>query len=428
MKKVLIITYYWPPAGGPAIQRILKFVKYLPQFGWQPVILTVQNGNYPVIDHSLEKDIPADCRVYKTKSIEPFNLYKKFIGKKSDEKIPDYILDSNKDNLKEVISGWIRLNLFIPDSRIGWIPFAVKAGHTIIKNENIDLIFSSSPPHTVQIIAKRLARKTKIKWIADFRDPWVDILHYEVTKRSALTEFFDSQLEKSALKHADTIICVNQQIIENFKRRVKNKYFTIYNGFDEEDFINIIKKQSDKFRITYAGSLPESSNLSTVLLTLKNIDEDVRKNIELFFYGSVNQTVRNEIEELKLTDMVKLNPYVPHQRLIEYLVNSDILLLVVPETAKNKGIITGKLFEYLATGNFILALGPKAGEAAKILEKTHGGRIYDYHEDLTEIFKQRYVSWLKKDAFTSNIEEINKFSRKNQTRTLVHIFEEVINK
>jgi glycosyltransferase involved in cell wall biosynthesis len=212
---------------------VLKFAKYLPHFGWQPVILTVQNGNYPVIDPSLAQDIPADCHVYRSKSFEPFGIYKKFTGRKSDERIPDYVFDA-KNNFKDIISRWVRINLFIPDSRMGWIPSAVKEGLKIIKNEHIDLIFTSSPPHTVQVIANRLAKKSGIKWIADFRDPWTDVLTYEGHRRNVLAASIDRRLEKSVLRHADAITCVNQHYIDTFRQQVDNYYFKITNGYDEK--------------------------------------------------------------------------------------------------------------------------------------------------------------------------------------------------
>jgi glycosyltransferase involved in cell wall biosynthesis len=226
MKKVLIITYYWPPGGGAGIYRVLKFAKYLPQFNWQPIILTVKQGTYPVIDHGLEKDVPSNCPVYRCKSIEPFGIYKKFTGRNSDEAIPDYVFYA-KNSLKDHISRWIRFNCFIPDSRMGWTPSAVKIGLKIIKTEHIDLIFSSSPPNTVQVIANQLARKSGIKWVADFRDPWTDALTYQGIRRSFLTTYIDHRLERNVLQRADAITCVNQDYIDIFKKRVSNNEFTL---------------------------------------------------------------------------------------------------------------------------------------------------------------------------------------------------------
>ncbi len=368
MKKVLIVTYYWPPGGGAGIYRVLKFAKYLPHFGWQPVILTVQNGNYPVIDPSLEQDIPADCHVYRSKSFEPFGIYKKFTGRKSDERIPDYVFDA-KNNFKDIISRWVRINLFIPDSRMGWIPSAVKEGLKIIKNEHIDLIFTSSPPHTVQVIANRLAKKSGIKWIADFRDPWTDVLTYEGHRRNVLAAAIDRRLEKSVLRHADAITCVNQQYIDTFRQQVDNYYFKITNGYDEEDYSGIHKTPGTKFRIKYTGNLSETRNISNMLSALVNLKPEIKNNIEFSFYGFVNQKVKDRIEELQLLPLVNFNPYVPHLQALQHMVNSEILLLVIHESAGNKGMLTGKLFEYARSYNYILALGPGDGEADSISER-----------------------------------------------------------
>ena len=199
MKKVLIITYYWPPAGGAGVQRALKFVKYLPQFGWEPIVLTVENPDSPTEDLSLLEDIPKECKVYKTKSLEPFEVYKKFTGRKSNEKIPgDILLKSDNVSLKDKLAKWVRVNLFIPDAKIGWKKYAVKKGSEIIRTENIDLIFTTSPPQTVALIGRKLAKLTGVKWIADFRDPWMEIVYYQNLNRSKITKAIDTSLEKKS--------------------------------------------------------------------------------------------------------------------------------------------------------------------------------------------------------------------------------------
>src|SRR5690606_13755203 len=200
LKKVLIITYYWPPAGGSGVQRVLKFAKYLPEFGWEPVILTVENGEYPALDSSFEDDIPKGMKVYKTKALEPFHVYKALTGQSRDSKIDTNILKSESENLREKISKWIRLNIFIPDARIGWMAYAVRQGMEIIENENISLIISTSPPQSLQLSAMRIARKSKKPWVADFRDPWTSIAYYQKSKRFALTKKLDHYLEKKVLQ------------------------------------------------------------------------------------------------------------------------------------------------------------------------------------------------------------------------------------
>ena len=214
MKKVLIITYYWPPLGGAGVQRVLKFAKYLPEFGWQPIVLTVENGDAPVIDKSLFTDIPKECKIYKTKAFQPYNIYKKFTSKPADEKIPSDVLIKKNNSLKEKLSNWIRLNVFLPDAKVGWIPFAFKEGLKIINKENIALIFSSSPPHTVQLIAKKLAKKTGLKLIADLRDPWMELIHYQANKRAFFAKFIESKLERGALDSAEEIILQRASILQ----------------------------------------------------------------------------------------------------------------------------------------------------------------------------------------------------------------------
>ena len=188
MKKVLIITYYWPPSGGPSVQRVLKFAKYLPIFGWEPIILTLVNQEFPEIDLSLKSDLKTELKVYRTKTIEPFSLYKKFLKKEKLEKIPTFVLnDSESKSKKEKFANWVRTNIFIPDARMGWYPFGVRKGIEIVKKEKIDLIFSSSPPHSLQLIAKTISKKTHSKWVADFRDPWINAFWQSGSKKSKIS-------------------------------------------------------------------------------------------------------------------------------------------------------------------------------------------------------------------------------------------------
>ncbi|MBU2445681.1 MAG: glycosyl transferase family 1, partial [Bacteroidetes bacterium] len=206
MKKVLIIAYHFPPAAGAATQRILKFLKYLPKFGWEGSVLTVENVDYPDLDHSLIDKIPEGTKVYRTKFWTPFGIYRRLTGRKPKEKIPVAFIKDDHKSLAERISVFLRLNLFLPDAKVGWIPYAVKKGVRLIRDEKIDAIISSGPPHTCHLIARNIKRKTKVKWIADFRDPWTDIDYYSGMKRTKLAEWCDSRMEKSVLKEADCVV------------------------------------------------------------------------------------------------------------------------------------------------------------------------------------------------------------------------------
>ena len=425
-KKVLIITYYWPPAGGPGVQRVLKFAKYLPQFGWQPIILTVKNGDYPAIDKSLISEIPQGCKVYTTKSIEPFNLYRKFTRKKSNEKIPTFVLNNNdNENIIDRIAKWIRANLFIPDARIGWQPFLVREGLKVIEKEKPTVIFSSSPPHSLQLGALRLARKTGLRWVADFRDPWTDAFWQKDANliRSNRSKNKDISLERSVLKSANFIISVSDSINDLFKSKIdRNNYFTIPNGFDDTDFINQWSP-SEKFRITYTGNVGKDQDLNNLFSAISVLSEEIKNLLEINFFGGLHQSVIDNIRKYNLINLIKINPYITHDKNIEIITNSDLLLLSIPNVPNNNGIVTGKLFEYLATGNFILGIGPKDGDAAEILQETGTGIMLDFDKNPGEILLEQIRNWKNNTKTDINPEEVKKYSRKYLTRQLVKILE-----
>ncbi|MCW8848507.1 MAG: glycosyltransferase, partial [Melioribacteraceae bacterium] len=273
MRRVLIIAYYWPPAGGAGVQRVLKYAKYLPQFGWEPVILTVNSPDSPIEDLSLLDDISPNTKVYKTKALEPFNLYKKITGKKTDEKISsDILVDKTKSSFAEKVSRWIRLNVFIPDAKIGWIPYAVKKGMKIIEEENIELIFSSSPPHTVQVIGQKLANKSKLKWVADFRDPWLELIHYQANKRLKFVQNYEAKLEKKVLVQADSLITVSAAIKKMFFNKTnRTDVHVIPNGFDESDITVTQSTFKNEFIITYTGIISDTKIPTPLFYAVKKM-------------------------------------------------------------------------------------------------------------------------------------------------------------
>lgn len=429
MKKVLIITYYWPPAGGPGVQRVLKFVKYLPQFGWEPIVLTVKNGEFPAIDQSLEKDIPVNCTVYKAKSLEPFALYKKFIGKNDDNEIPTFVLNKNKsDSFKDKLAKWIRLNFFIPDAKIGWIPFAVSDGIKIINKHNIDLIFSSSPPHSVNIVGKKISQKSGLFWVADYRDPWTDAFWHEGgSNRNYFSHKIDSILEKSCLARANTISTVSESLIKLFERKAKNDYMLLPNGFDSDDFNNIINSSSQKFRIHYIGYLGKDQKINNFLEAIISLPKELIQKIEINFYGNIHQTIIDKIDSLALKNVIKINPYVSHKDAVNIMKNSELLLLVIPDVRKNALIVTGKLFEYLATENYILGIGPTDSDVIKILNKTKCGEMFNYSDDLNKVLTRQIQKWENGQQISVNSEALQNYSRKALASQLAEKFNQVIN-
>jgi glycosyltransferase involved in cell wall biosynthesis len=432
-KKVLIVTYYWPPAGGPGVQRVLKFAKYLPEFGWDPVILTVQNGEYPAIDESLAKDIPEGCKVYKTKALEPNIFYRKFTGMKSDEKIPVANLAQKNVSWKKKLSNWIRLNLFIPDAKIGWIPYAVKQGKKIIKEEKPDVIFSSSPPPSVHLIAKKLARWSGIKWVADFRDPWTDIYHYDGVKRSAYALNKDLRLEKSVINQATKTVVVSKHIgtyllKNNFPEK---EVEVITNGYDESDFNqNPATNAYKHFTITYAGKINNQQNpenLWKAISELKKESPTFAGDFKLLLMGNITEDVFNSLKSYNLENNLEDLGYVSHPEMIENISRSDLLLLLIPNTAKNLSIVPGKIFEYLATKKYVIGIGPKNGDSAEILKDAEAGEMFEFAdiENLKSRILEQYKNWQNKKLHQINESALNKYTRKELTNKLTQLFNRI---
>jgi len=427
MKKVLIITYYWPPAGGPGVQRVLKFVKYLREYNWLPYILTAQNGEFPAIDSNLVKDIPKDIQVFKSFNPEPALLYKLLTGRKTNLNIPTYILnDDTNDSFKEKAAKWIRANIFIPDAKVGWYFSSIRQAMKIIKTNQIDLIFSSSPPQTVHLIARKLSKKSGIPWVADFRDPWTDAFWLKDISRNYLSSTIDRWLEKNVLNKANAIVTVSRDFVKLFSAKSNNTYHVIPNGFDEDDFNEIKKKRSNKFRIRYVGTLSKSQKITNFLEALIKCDASCLNKIDVKFIGDIHPAIIKEIKEFHLEKIIKIIDYIPHQDMIGEIVNAEILLLVIPDSPKNQGIIPGKLFEYIATYNYILGIGPPENNAVNILNQTGTGAMFNFKTDLYDLLHEQFSNWIANKRNVVSKAKIMNFSRKNQTHELSRIFNKVV--
>jgi len=429
MKKVLIITYYWPPAGGPGVQRILKFVKYLSGLGWTSVILTVDKGNYPALDYSLVDEIPEGCCVYKTKNREPDILYKKFVGGDTQKPIPVGVLAArNKVGIKQRLAHWIRMNIFLPDAKIFWKSNAMREGKKIIRSEHPDIILSSSPPPTVHLIAKNLAKWANLKWIADFRDPWSQI-HYYAEGRSKLSSVMDRKIERKTLQQADQIICVSKQFAELLETENDENIAIIPNGFDRSDFVYTYER-SDKFRITYIGGINENRFYPSFFRNVRNLietDHELAERMEILIGGSVAPVIEHELREMyKGRENLKFMGYLDHKVAIELMTQSDILMLFLEKVQKYEGHIPGKLFEYLATGNYILGIGPAGGESAEFIKKFNAGTFISAESDISDIINEQFRNWKQGSRPQANLEEINKYNRENLSIRLVEQLEKLI--
>jgi len=424
MKKVLIITYYWPPSGGAGVQRWLKFAKYLPEFGWQPVILTVdpQYASYPQRDESLSAEVGADCLVYTTRSFELYNLYK-LISRKKEVPYGGFANES-KESLFQKVSKFLRGNFLLPDPRKGWNKYALKKAIELIQKFSIDTVVTTSPPHSTQLIGLELKKRYKtIRWIADLRDPWTDIYYYNQFKHTALARKIDRNYERQVVENADLLISVSEDVKRIFAEKsvlpIGSKTVVIPNGFDSEDFqVTNFSPEARKV-ITYTGTISEAYDVDSLLLAMQQLGAEWREELQIRFVGKVPPTIASRFRETGFE--VELVGYVDHQRSIEYLFQSDLLLLVIPKVANNRGILTGKFFEYLASQKPVLAIGPVDGDLAQIIAETSCGKIFDYTD--ADGMKQFIISELSRPKTSAISEKANQYSRKELTRKLVSCLE-----
>lgn len=381
MQKVLIVTYYWPPGSGAGVQRWLKFSKYLTKLGWEAFLLTVDPdfAVYSAIDHSLNNEVPANLTVYKTRARDYFRLYKK-----DKSKIPSagFAIDEEKGFVSH-ITRFIRGNFFIPDPRRGWNRFAFKKACEIIETRKIDHVITTSPPHSTQLIGLKLKKKYPgIQWIADLRDPWTDIYYYDKFYPTFLSKKIDSAYEKSVLISADKIITVGKSLKELFSSKIpgiEEKIEVISNGYDEEDFSVLIASKPGIFTISYVGTLSGSYPINGFLKALKLLSEE-GINFRLRFTGVVSQEHKELISSATDGSNIEFIPYSGHLTAIRNMLDASVLLLIIPDHLSSRSIITGKLFEYLASGKPVICLGPVDGDAAKILEETGHGKTFNYND------------------------------------------------
>jgi glycosyltransferase involved in cell wall biosynthesis len=423
MKKVLIITYYWPPSGGAGVQRWLKFAKYLPEFGWQPIILTVdpKYASYPQRDESLLAEVDSNCMIFTTKSFELYNLYKFISGKKE---VPyGGFANESKEGIFQKVSKFLRGNFLLPDPRKGWNKYAYKKASELIREYHIETVVTTSPPHSTQLIGLKLKRNLQINWIADLRDPWTDIYYYNQFKHTVLARKTDQNYERKVVENADLLITVSEDVkrifVEKSNLGIASKTVVIPNGFDEDDFKHANFPAETRKVITYSGTISEAYPLESLLQALCLLSDDLKSQLIMRFVGKVPASIVDQFRSPGLE--IELTGYVDHPKSIEYLFRSDLLLLVIPKVKNNKGILTGKFFEYLASQKPVLAIGPTDGDLAKIIQKTKCGMLFDYDDT---VGLQRFIE----DKLTNlnelaNPELANRYSRKELTRNLATILE-----
>ena len=437
-KKVLIVTYYWPPAGGPGVQRWLKFAKYLPEFGWEPIIYTPENPSYPLVDETLIKEVPQDLKIVKTNIWEPYQIAEKF--SKSNKKFKGGQFDVGKNqSFVSKLSIFIRRNFFIPDARKFWVKPSIKFLKEYLTENHIDTIVTTGPPHSLHLIGLELKKELpNLKWIADFRDPWTEISYYKHLKLTSSSDKKHRQLEKSVFENADLTLATSYTDAENFRKNGANA-FCVTNGFDVSESLSVGELESlnetpkpsnyktlkPKFTLSYVGVLEQLRNPENLWKSLKDLCEtnpDFANDFELKFVGRIDDKILNDIENSVLKNNIKNLGYLSHGESVKEMEKSDLLLITNFPNESSKGIIPGKLFEYLATGKPILSFGPKDADVEKILNKTKAGKHFDYseNEEISDFILSLYKDW-KSGKSIQNSANINEFSRKELTQKLAEL-------
>ena len=420
MKKVLIITYYWPPAGGPGVQRWLKFVKYLPDFGIQPIVYVPENPTYPIMDEGLISEVSNKAIILKKKIFEPYGFASIFSKNKTKKISSGIIPNQRKQSFTAKLFLWIRGNVFIPDARVYWVKPSVKYLEKYIQENQIDTIVTSGPPHSLHLIGMGLKEKTNVKWFADFRDPWTTIGYHNKLKLGNSASRKHKNLESKVLNSADVILVTSATTKKEFEALTTKPIEVITNGFDVEK----IEKQTldEKFSLAHIGSFLSERNPRILWKCLKELikeNADFKKDFELKLIGAVSQEVLDAITEFKLDKYLNNLGYVSHKMAVEQQRKSQVLLLVEIDSEETKSIIPGKLFEYMVSERPIIGIGPEGSDFSEIIQNTNTGVFVKYDE--IKKLKSSILSYYeeyKTGKLKSNAIGLQYYSRKNLTQKL----------
>ena len=434
MKRVLIISYYWPPTGGSGVQRWVKFAKYLPEEGWQPVIYTPENPEQLAKDTSLEAEVPEETQVIKTHIIEPYELYKKVLRKSghSKEAVEVNPVNAQHKSLLQKAAMWVRGNLFRPDPRCLWIRPSVRFLKKYLAEHPVDLIVSTGPPQSMHLIGLRLARETGLPWIADFRDPWTRIFYFKHLQMTKATERWHEKMEKKVLDEASAVVAVSPLVQQEFQAMTDTPVELITNGFDECDFegsecTEAYGGPEKNFTITHTGLFAADGNptvLWDVLSEKCAKDEQFRKLLKIKLIGKNDEQIIKALEDRGLKDMLEDMGYQPHSAAVQEQRTASVLILPLRKEPEYKAVLPGKLFEYLASFRPVLGIGQTDGAMAMILNETKTGKVIDWEdkEGISEYIEKCWKMHLE-GRLTTEGADLSHFTRRSITRRMVQLFE-----
>jgi len=427
MKKVLIISYYWPPAGGGGVQRWLKMTKYLPDLNWEPTIFTPSNGEAPVIDESLLDQVHPKLKTIKTPIWEPYSFYKQLTGKKKSDKVYSGFISDKKESFTQKLSVFIRGNFFIPDARKFWISPSVKYLKDHLKSHDYDAIISTGPPHTTHLIALGLKKHVNVPWVADFRDPWTNIDFYDQLRLTSWADRKHKKLEQQVLKSADEIVTVSEHWADDFKELSGREIKVIRNGYDHADFTNKSTYLDENFSICHVGSMNKDRNPDGLWKALQQLvqNDSFASRLSIKLIGQVDHHIFEAIEKHGLTEFLNHIPFIPHSDVIPELQKSQVLLLPINDTPNSLGVVPGKIYEYLGACRPVIGIGPKQGDSAEIIRESGAGKMFGYTDvsGIKEQIESNFKLYEQGQLDVTHNVDIMKFSRKSMAEDYAKLLE-----
>ena len=416
------------------MQRWVKFAKYLPSEGWQPVIYTPENPEQLAIDESLAAEIPAEVEIIKKRIVEPYEIYKKLLRKSghSKEAVEVNPVNAQNKSFLQKVAMWVRGNLFRPDPRCMWIGPSVRFLKKYLKEHPVDLIVSTGPPQSMHLIGRRLALETGLPWIADFRDPWTKIFYFKHLSMTPGTERWHKKMEKKVLDDTSVVVAVSPLVQQEFQAMTSTRVELITNGFDECDFAaepcHEAEGGSDnEFCVTHTGLFAADGNptvLWEVLAEKCASDNAFRKALKIKLIGKTDDSILTALNEAGLSECVKNIGYLPHSEAVEQQRNASLLILPLRKEPEYKAVLPGKLFEYLASRRPVLGIGQKDGAMAMILNETKTGVVLDW-EDREAIACHIDSCWETHLAgkLVTDGADISQFTRRSLTRRMAQLFD-----
>lgn len=424
MKRILIISYYFPPAGGPGVQRWLKFVKYLPDFGIQPIVYIPENPTYPIVDENLVSEIPENLTIINHKIFEPYQVASIFSSKKTKKISSGIIPNAKKQTVLERFLLWIRGNLFIPDARVFWVKPSVKYLEKYIIDNQIDTIITTGPPHSLHLIGLELKQKLGVKWFADFRDPWTTIGYHKALKLSNYAAKKHKDLERKILNSADAIIVTSKTTKTEFEAITNKPIAVITNGFDTEPSVENTEKQTldTKFSLAHIGSFLSDRNPKILWESLSELKIEIlnfEKDLQIKLIGAVSEEILKTLSDFGLNENLDYLGYLSHKEAIAHQKKSQVLLLIEIDSLDTASIIPGKLFEYMVSNRPIIAIGPKNSDFAEIITATNTGVFFEYSEKekLKALILNHYNDYLNQKLSVNGV-GVEQYSRRNLTEKL----------